>query len=854
MFRLGQGSKLIKYHLGYRLVIDFNRHAQSMYQFMHTLNFIVKANSNIINISGLDSTRGPNTKGTIIGHMDDTPTNTAAILSVRPTKIHCTAGFLYSYINRQLSLTILTIILAVFSALSPFCTNIWLLYASVFIASIGGGAWDSGNSVWTIELWKENSPPVLQLAQMMFGLGNILSPIIARDYLLGDMSNCTDAVDYSLQVTGLGRHYFNRHHPKHHPHTHRPPPHHLTTTVAPFVCPDDDPINYSIDRRPRLKVPFLIAGGVTLIVPVIWIIMFAIKRYQVPKTRERVDSRVADPTGKTVQKITTDKSPILMPARRTKIILIILVGMSLNSYSAMEQSFLNNSSTYYQYLPIRLSAQEAADVLSVMTSTYTVGRLISAFIASKLSAEVMLVYHSVIICVSMAILQFGQHSKAFIWAGNALIGFGYSAMWPSYIAFGEKYIKSQRYPETSTLGLCAVIFAPTTIDMMHVFDTTMARISLVGVGTNIGYLTGSFIGFTYKWVNRQLAITVTTAMLGVFTLLAPLCPNVTLLILCMFLGSIGSGCFDSSNAVWVIEMWDSKSPSVLMLGQMMYGLGSILAPVLARPFVSTDTEPTDGTTLASVTTEAPIDYTYRRQQLVIPYMIAGGTTLIVPTIFLLMRYKQPESETIKSDEKTHQANLSQATDSGNNSLALIERALALASYNALEGVHMGSLPTYLHYLPLVNISSQRAADVMTLMTSTYTVGRLICAYISLKLRPEIMITYHTILIFISILIMQFGKTSMVAIWVANGIIGFGFCAMWTSFWILAENCAKLDNTITSIFCITATVFNLVSPFVIGPLIEKHPEVFLYLEMAYLALTIFLFIILMIIVRMSRQNR
>ncbi|CAG2116561.1 unnamed protein product [Medioppia subpectinata] len=164
--------------------------------------------------------------------------------------------------------------------------------------------------------------------------------------------------------------------------------------------------------------------------------------------------------------------------------------------------------------------------------------------------------------------------------------------------------------------------------MMNVFETTMPRIQLVNTAQSLGYIAGSLIGFLYKWVNRQLAITVTTAMLGVFILLMPLCPNVYLAILCMFLSSIGNGCFDSSNAVWLIEMWDTKSPSLLMLGAMMYGLGSILAPALARPFVSTDAEPTDGTTLASVTTEAPIDYTYRRQQLVIPYMIAGGTTLV----------------------------------------------------------------------------------------------------------------------------------------------------------------------------------------------------------------------------------
>ena len=57
---------------------------------------------------------------------------------------------------------------------------------------------------------------------------------------------------------------------------------------------------------------------------------------------------------------------------------------------------------------------------------------------------------------------------------------------------------------------------------------------------------------------------------------------------------------------------------------------------------------------------------------------------------------------------------------------------------------------------------------------------------------------------------------------------------------------KLTNKITSIFAFTSQIFNLVSPFVIGPLIQYHPEVFLYLEMAYLGTTVLIFIIMMMI--------
>ncbi|CAG2172569.1 unnamed protein product [Oppiella nova] len=135
-------------------------------------------------------------------------------------------GFLYKYINRQMTLIVMTTILGIFTALMPFCTNVYLLY-------IRCGGWDSSNAVWVFEMWKDKSPPVLQLSQMMFGLGAILAPILARPFVRGDISNTT------------------------------------TATVPPFgttVPSVDENINYSFDRRPELEIPYMISGGFTLII------------------------------------------------------------------------------------------------------------------------------------------------------------------------------------------------------------------------------------------------------------------------------------------------------------------------------------------------------------------------------------------------------------------------------------------------------------------------------------------------------------------------------------------------------------------------------------------------------------
>ena len=147
--------------------------------------------------------------------------------------------------------------------------------------------------------------------------------------------------------------------------------------------------------------------------------MFFIKRYKIPEKitqtpSEKIASNLANAENVTQQSV--EISP------GTRKVLIALVALSLNSYSGLEITFFNYISTYYQYLPIDLSAAKAAQVMSIMTLTYAIGRGVSAFVSSKLRAEVMITYHIVIMLISFGILYFGQNSMALIYTGNALIG------------------------------------------------------------------------------------------------------------------------------------------------------------------------------------------------------------------------------------------------------------------------------------------------------------------------------------------------------------------------------------------------------------------------------------------------
>ena len=115
-----------------------------------------------------------------------------------------------------------------------------------------------------------------------------------------------------------------------------------------------------------------------------------------------------------------NRSAIESPWFRTT--MVILIALSINCFNGLALSHMFYSSTYYQYLSIRITASEAAEILSVMSTTFTVGRLLAVLIAIKLKIEIMIGYHLVILSISMLFSYFGQNSITFIWIANAWIG------------------------------------------------------------------------------------------------------------------------------------------------------------------------------------------------------------------------------------------------------------------------------------------------------------------------------------------------------------------------------------------------------------------------------------------------
>lgn len=155
------------------------------------------------------------------------------------------------------------------------------------------------------------------------------------------------------------------------------------------------------------------------------IAMFITRRYQTKnsKTNELTEEKLLD------------------NAKTPKTLILSLIAMFAAFICVSEEIYLQFSATYFQYIPLRMTASESAEIVSVMALIYTVGRGLNFFVAIKIKPQFMIAFHSTIIFVAMAILYFGQSSITVLWIGSLLMSFGFAPVYPLVFGLSGLYLE-----------------------------------------------------------------------------------------------------------------------------------------------------------------------------------------------------------------------------------------------------------------------------------------------------------------------------------------------------------------------------------------------------------------------------
>ena len=94
--------------------------------------------------------------------------------------------------------------------------------------------------------------------------------------------------------------------------------------------------------------------------------------------------------------------------------------------------------TYLQFIPLFLSAQQAAKIQSFFASTMTIGKIFACFLALKVNPRNILIVACILAIFGHIILLLPNQSINTLIIANIIIGFGYAPMWSSFLAFVDQ--------------------------------------------------------------------------------------------------------------------------------------------------------------------------------------------------------------------------------------------------------------------------------------------------------------------------------------------------------------------------------------------------------------------------------
>ena len=185
-------------------------------------------------------------------------------------------------------------------------------------------------------------------------------------------------------------------------------------------------------------------------------------------------------------------------------------------------------------------------------------------------------------------------------------------------------------------------------------------------------------------------------------------------------------------------------------------------------------------------------------------------------------------------------------------LLLTLLSISMTTYAGMEMAFLSYSSAYYQIIP-IRFSAQAAAELNSVMSATNTTGKLISTFVSIKLKPHIIVAYSYVIIATSLVIIYIGVNQSWAIMIGNALIGFGYAGILSSYFSMAENYVGLTNSVSSILQGTSAICPMISPFIYGPLIENNPQIFILLQLSYLSVAVVSFVIIILIARYNIRS-
>ncbi|XP_064468125.1 sodium-dependent glucose transporter 1B-like isoform X1 [Ornithodoros turicata] len=402
------------------------------------------------------------------------------------------------------------------------------------------------------------------------------------------------------------------------------------------------------------------------------------------------------------------------------------------------------------------------------------------------------------------------------------------------------------------------------LDLHELYDASIGAVSHLMTSRSVGTLVGSLVGgHLFETCNKQLVITLTVALMSGTFVFLPLSVNLYLAYLASFLNGVGVGGFDTGALVLLIKLWPDNPGPAQHIYHFCFGVGSLLAPLLAQPFLSVDAHDSDpnATSNHSLFSTSPTvdDFPVSsRSSATTPESRIHYAFLIVTiylaavVVFLAVLYivdKSKNYDTVVRQTKDTEAVQSSAASDVRFSRILIGLAgVYIAAYVTMECAY-GHMLTTFGVKSDLHMPKSTAVYLTEFFFATFTAAGVLAALVAMKVSPfGLLLASKVTLLFAFCVLSVWGAKSSVVLWVGTALSGLGQAVIYGGVVSFCADYMEVTSNMMSVIVFTDGFGAMLAPVLVGPFIERFPMVLMYLCLALAIAMSIIFIVLHLLTR------
>lgn len=306
------------------------------------------------------------------------------------------------------------------------------------ILGICAGAIDVANTVTILNIWKEKSNPFMQGLHFSFSIGMVISPMLAapflerEDNLKDNLNSTTTMSSFNDDVTGQPSSQSDNYTLIT-----------LSNNIASVTLLPNDEVSFF--EKFYLLTPFAICSGILFLSAIVGMILSIVIRESVP--------------GSSTEKLKEEETSTenIKLVGKSSIVMVVAGCLLISFYNVCEMNSFVYAPTYVEYLGY--NREMGAHMAFIMSTAFSIARLCSIAIATKLTTLSMLYIHLSMITVgNIIILLIGKISIVGLAIGLCVLGSGLSAVFPAVYAFFEELMDV-------TNGVCGIFMFASSLSV-----------------------------------------------------------------------------------------------------------------------------------------------------------------------------------------------------------------------------------------------------------------------------------------------------------------------------------------------------------------------------------------------------